>query len=155
MKKIFLTILFSLLLLQTNFIFAKDEEVLVEEKAHPSITIQFNDMDELSKEWTEVTKDFDDKEIHINYKDAGGLGGFLVVVLIFVFFIVLVFLGSLIFWLQMLIHAISKPITSKALWILILLIFGIVGAMIYYFAVKREFKKKEEVLHAEKVEENK
>ncbi len=154
MKKIFLTVFLSLLILQTNFVLAKDGEVVTEEK-NPSITIQFNDIDELSKEWSDVEKEFDNKEININYKDAGGLGGFVGVMLIFVLFIVLVCLAALIFWVLMLIHAISKPIKSKAVWILILLIFGIIGAIIYYFAVKREFNKKEEVVHAEKVDENK
>lgn len=142
------------MVLQTNFVLAKDGEVVIEEK-NPSITIQFNDMDELSKELSEVEKEFDNKEININYKDARGLGGFLGVILIFVFFIVLVCLLSLIFWVLMLIHAISKPIKSKAVWILILLIFGIIGAIIYYFAVKREFNKKEEMVTAQKVDENK
>lgn len=155
MKKIFLTVFFSLLLLQTNFVFAKDQEVLVEEKAHPSITIQFNDMDELSKEWSEVEKEFEDKEIHIDSEDAGALGGILGFVLALVFFIVLVSLCAFIFWILMLVHAISKPIKSKALWILIILLFGIIGAIIYYFAVKREFKKKEEAIHAKKVDETK
>jgi len=159
MKKIFFTVLFSILLLQTNPILAKEGEVLVEEKRIPSITIQFNDMDELSKEWSEVEseieKEFDKKEINIDYKDARGLGGFIGVILAFAFFVVLVCLAALVFWVLMLIHAISKPIKSKAVWILILLIFGIIGAVIYYFAVKREFNKKEETVTAEKVEENK
>jgi hypothetical protein len=46
---------------------------------------------------------------------------------------------AFIFWLIMLIHAISKPIHDKALWIIILLLFNIIGAIVYYFAVKRHF----------------
>lgn len=46
---------------------------------------------------------------------------------------------AFIFWLIMLIHAISKPIHDKALWIIILLLFNVVGAIVYYFAVKRHF----------------
>jgi hypothetical protein len=37
----------------------------------------------------------------------------------------------------MLVDAIKKPIQHKPLWIIILLLFGIVGAIVYYFAVKR------------------
>ncbi len=46
---------------------------------------------------------------------------------------------AFIFWLIMLIHAISKPIHDKALWIIILLLFNLIGAIVYYFAVKRHF----------------
>jgi hypothetical protein len=46
---------------------------------------------------------------------------------------------AFIFWLFMLIHAISKPIHDKALWIIIILLFNIIGAIVYYFAVKRHF----------------
>ena len=66
----------------------------------------------------------------------GGLGfGLFVVVSI-------VGLISFIFWLMMLIHAIKKPIGSKPLWLLLIIFTGILGAIIYYFAVKREFDKK-------------
>jgi len=54
----------------------------------------------------------------------------------------------------MLVHAISKPIKSKALWILIILMFNALGALVYYFAVKREFNKNKDSVAAEKVEEN-
>ncbi len=44
---------------------------------------------------------------------------------------------ALIFWLKMLIHAIRMPIEHKPVWILVLLLTGLLGAIIYYFAVKR------------------
>ncbi len=44
---------------------------------------------------------------------------------------------AFIFWLMMLIHAIKQPIEHKPLWIIILLFFGFIGAVVYYFAVKR------------------
>lgn len=47
-----------------------------------------------------------------------------------------------IFWIWMLIHSITKPIENKAIWILVLLITGIIGAIVYYFAVKRPFDQK-------------
>lgn len=49
---------------------------------------------------------------------------------------------SFIFWLMMLIHAIKKPIESKPIWIILMIFTGILGAIIYYFAVKRGFDKK-------------
>lgn len=59
------------------------------------------------------------------------------------FFIVLFVVGivAFIFWLMMIIHAASHPIENKAMWIIILVLTGIIGAIIYYFAVKRKFNK--------------
>ena len=56
-------------------------------------------------------------------------------------FIVMFAVGivALVFWIKMLIHAVKNPIEHKPLWIIILLLFGIIGAIIYYFAVKKSF----------------
>ena len=45
---------------------------------------------------------------------------------------------ALVFWIMMLVHAIKTPIEHKPLWILIILITGILGAVVYYFAVKKQ-----------------
>lgn len=50
-------------------------------------------------------------------------------------------LTAFVFWLMMLIHAASKPIENKAMWIIILIFTGIFGAIVYYFVVKRKFSK--------------
>ena len=151
MKKIIFAFILSLFVLNSNLVFA-EEQTVSEDKSKPSITIEFNKMDEFQKEFEKLGENFSDDKIEINYEDRGGLGSILAVGLLLVFFIFAIFFASLIFWILMLIHAISKPIKSKAVWILILLIFGIIGAIIYYFAVKREFRKKEdEVIKAEKV----
>lgn len=42
-----------------------------------------------------------------------------------------------IFWLKMLIHAIKQNIDYKPVWILVILLTGIIGAVVYYFAVKK------------------
>ena len=55
--------------------------------------------------------------------------------------IVIVLILAAIFWVIMLVHAIRNPIKSKAVWVLILLLTGIIGAVVYYFAVKRKFNK--------------
>jgi hypothetical protein len=60
-----------------------------------------------------------------------GLGG-----LLFIFVLAIL---AIIFWIMMLVHAASKPIENKAMWIIIIVIFGIIGALVYYFAVKRKF----------------
>jgi sterol desaturase/sphingolipid hydroxylase (fatty acid hydroxylase superfamily) len=49
---------------------------------------------------------------------------------------VLVLVGF-IFWLWMLIDAIKKPIENKMLWILVVFFGNILGALIYFFVVKR------------------
>ena len=46
-------------------------------------------------------------------------------------------LVSFVFWLVMLIHACSNNIPNKVLWIVLLFLFGIIAAIVYYFAVKR------------------
>jgi hypothetical protein len=43
------------------------------------------------------------------------------------------------FWVWMLVHAIKHDIEYKPIWILVLGIMGILGAIIYYFAVKRQY----------------
>ncbi len=47
---------------------------------------------------------------------------------------------AFIFWLLMIIHAASKPIDNKAVWIIVMVLTGVIGAIIYYFVVKRNFK---------------
>lgn len=46
-----------------------------------------------------------------------------------------------IFWIMMIIHAATKPIENRAMWIIIMALTGVLGAIIYYFAVKRSFDK--------------
>jgi hypothetical protein len=48
-------------------------------------------------------------------------------------------IASFVFWLLMFIHAASKPIENKALWIVILIFTGAIGAIVYYFVVKKKF----------------
>lgn len=64
---------------------------------------------------------------------------------IFVFF---AFVGLLltIFWVWMLIHAATKNIENKALWIILLIIFGHLAAIVYYFVVKRPFDKNQPIV---------
>lgn len=56
--------------------------------------------------------------------------------------ILLVGLALFILWIVMLIHAATKPIENKALWIVVLVFTQGLGAVVYYFAVKRPFDKK-------------
>ncbi|GEM_PF-827545 len=58
-------------------------------------------------------------------------------------FIVLFILGilSTIFWVMMIIHAAKHNIDNKAMWIILLVFTGIIGALIYYFEVKKKMDK--------------
>ena len=60
-------------------------------------------------------------------------------------FIVLLVLGF-IFWLMMLIHAATKPIENRGMWVVILLFTSMIGAVAYYFAVKRKFNREHTVV---------
>lgn len=42
-----------------------------------------------------------------------------------------------VFWIIMLVHACSNNIPNKVLWIVLLFLFGIIAAIVYYFVVKR------------------
>lgn len=67
---------------------------------------------------------------------TGGFIGLMVVATI-------VFLVATVFWLWMIVEAITKPIENKAIWILVLLATGVLGAIVYYFAVKRPMDQKQ------------
>jgi hypothetical protein len=44
-----------------------------------------------------------------------------------------------IFWISMIVHAVKYPIEHKPIWILVLILGGILGAIVYYFAVKKPY----------------
>ncbi|EKD46348.1 MAG: hypothetical protein ACD_68C00021G0002 [uncultured bacterium] len=59
-----------------------------------------------------------------------------------IFFMIFIFAASIVsfvLWIMMLIHAASNDIENKTVWILVLALTGIVGAIAYYFIVKRNF----------------
>ena len=60
-----------------------------------------------------------------------GIGGFL-----FIFALIVL---ATVFWIMMIVHAARHPINNKGIWIVVMIFTGIVGALIYYFAVKRKF----------------
>lgn len=70
-----------------------------------------------------------------------GLGVFF-----FIFFMLMMVVGiaALVFQILMIIHAAQNEIKDRALWIVIMVFTGGVGAVIYYFAVKRPFDEQQE-----------
>jgi len=80
------------------------------------------------------------KEVEVKPEEIGKMVGTFLG-LAFGAFAILAIIGILctVFWILMIIHAASKPIENKALWIIILVFTGVIGAIIYYFVVKRKF----------------
>lgn len=49
------------------------------------------------------------------------------------------FIISFVFWISMLVHALSNPIKDKLVWVLILIFLApIIGPLLYYFIVKNK-----------------
>jgi hypothetical protein len=69
-------------------------------------------------------------------KQFGGLFAGLGVLMIVIPIIALL---GFIFWLMMIIHAASNPIENKPMWIVLLIFTGLIGAIVYYFIVKRPY----------------
>lgn len=65
--------------------------------------------------------------------------GITLVILVFALFIS-VPIAMLAFWIMMLVHAAKNDIRDQAIWILVIALAGIVGAIIYYFVVKRPYE---------------
>lgn len=59
-----------------------------------------------------------------------GIGGF---------FIAALGIWATVFWIMMIVHAAKHDVENKAMWIILMVFTGIVGALIYYFVVKRKF----------------
>jgi len=74
---------------------------------------------------------------------TGVFSAFMIGMVIFwLVFIVLIILG-IIFWIMMLIDAINRKYPAendKVVWILVIVLVGVIGAIIYYFVVKRAKK---------------
>lgn len=70
---------------------------------------------------------------------AGAVGAAAPYLIGFMILMVIIGLACTVFWVWMLVHAVTHPVENKPLWILILVLTGILGAIIYFFAVKRQF----------------
>lgn len=53
--------------------------------------------------------------------------------------ILLISISAFVFWIMMIVHAATHPIENRAIWVLLLIFTGIIGAIVYYFVVKRKF----------------
>lgn len=72
-----------------------------------------------------------------------GLTMFVFMAIFWVFWMTLV-VGSMVFWISMLVDVAKRDFPKsedKTVWILVVALAGVIGALIYYFAVKRPAKK--------------
>lgn len=68
--------------------------------------------------------------------------------ILFILPFVLIGLGLLVLWLLMLIDCLKRPddkfayggTNAKLIWILVIIFLGLIGALVYYFLIKREVK---------------
>lgn len=68
--------------------------------------------------------------------------GFIFGLVALVAFIFLLASALFIFWIITLIHAITKPIENRGMWIVLMIFTGVIGSILYYFLEMREFNKK-------------
>jgi len=73
--------------------------------------------------------------LYLLAKVAGELGGANVGVMVGFYLIALLFF---VFWVWMLVDCAKRNFDQKTLWIVLLLVLGWVGAIAYFFAVKRK-----------------
>lgn len=105
--------------------------------------LQFkNDIEKMNKEvgeaQDETMRDFE-KQLGDMQKKQNALLKFGIVgfVIFFVFGI-----AALVFWIMMIVHAMKHDIKDKTMWLILMIFTGIIGALIYYFTVKRNFVEK-------------
>ena len=70
-----------------------------------------------------------------------GVGAFVGFSFAFMLIVLVVGILAFIFWIMMLVHAIKYPVENKVLWIILMVLAGVLGSIIYYFAVKRGYGK--------------
>lgn len=62
-----------------------------------------------------------------------GIGGFLVIAALVIW--------AIVFWIMMIVHLARHKVEDKVMWIILMVFTGIVGALIYYFVVKRKLNR--------------
>lgn len=78
---------------------------------------------------------------------AAGMDFFVLLMLLFLA-IAMIFVLVFIFWIFMIIDCAKRKFkddTEKVVWILIIVLAGIIGAILYYFVVKAKGKKKQKL----------
>lgn len=87
---------------------------------------------------------------------SGAISGIWLIMMAFYCFLGLFVLFSLIGWILALVDCVKRQFkgeNEKIIWILIIVLVGIIGAIIYYFMVYRKAKAEEKKVEAKKPEE--
>jgi len=66
-------------------------------------------------------------------------------------FAIPIFIATSAFWVWMLIDVLKRDFENKVLWIILLLILGFLGAILYFFIIRRKLNKKEQNTSYQKV----
>lgn len=72
-------------------------------------------------------------------------GGAVLLGVLLILFIVALFVFVFVFWILMLVDCVKRDYkhdSDKIVWVLVIVLTGIIGALIYYFIVKAKDKKK-------------
>jgi cytochrome c biogenesis factor len=72
-------------------------------------------------------------------------GGMMAFGIVFVLLAIALSIWAFVFWILMLVHCVKKKFkedSEKIVWLLVIILTGIIGALIYYFIVKSKEKKK-------------
>ncbi|MDD5700099.1 MAG: PLDc N-terminal domain-containing protein [Candidatus Nanoarchaeia archaeon] len=75
---------------------------------------------------------------------ATGLGSFILGSVFLALFFGIISILSFVFWIFMLLDSVKRKYKhhdDKIVWILVIVLAGVIGALIYYFAVKRKGKR--------------
>jgi hypothetical protein len=69
------------------------------------------------------------------------IAGLIGIIALFILLGIIIIILAIIFWIRMLINAIKrkyKDKIDKIVWVLVIIFLGLIGALIYYFVVKRK-----------------
>lgn len=73
---------------------------------------------------------------------GGALSGILGFGFVILIIGLVLFIAGFIFWIVTLIHALTKPVENKGMWVVVMIFTGAFGSLIYYFVEMRPFNKK-------------
>ena len=60
---------------------------------------------------------------------------------------------STVFWIMMIIHVSKHNVENKSMWIILMVFTGFIGALIYYFVIKRKFNKHSSIAQTQRLVE--
>ena len=74
---------------------------------------------------------------------VGAVGGIFIIIFLFWILAIAAAIAGLVFWIFMIVDVAKRQFkndSDKTLWILIVILAGVIGAIIYYFVIKRPDK---------------